>query len=230
MADVKLNFSSQWPSIQVAKVVASPATAGEAASYPDIRKIKHGLGYPPFAVGFGSSTGSDTYNNMVGLDVDSTYVYIKDYGGQSWPLLDSIVIYALDITQAVNYPIIPTAYGDVIKDSGNTDLRKFLLHSRAVSPMVLNVTTGGTFGTAGTVTYTSPLTYPTFSFGWISNDKFGRWMNAPLAGQAYPVMNTDGFISSLQTLATSDGFGGKAIILTLRNPAIITTNTVSVTI
>lgn len=228
MADVKLNFSSQWPSIQVAKVIPNPATAGEAASFPYTRKFKHNLGYPPFAVGFKSNPLSTSiYGAMIGLDMDSTYVYLPDLGGAT---LDSIVIYALDVSNPVTYPVIPTAIGDVVKDTGSTDLRKFLLHSRAVSPMVLNVTTGGTFGVNGTVTYTSPLNYPTFSFGWVSANKFGLWQNAPLAGQSYPVMQTNGFTSTLQTLSSSNGFGGLALILTLRNPAIITTNTTSVTI
>lgn len=239
MANIKLNFSSQWPTVQVAKVVASPHTAGEASTNPYIRKIKHNLGYPPLAIGMAAPNGSASYNTMVGLDVDETYVYIPGYAGSFQQTLECAVIYALDITKPFNYAQYSSQVGKVLKDTsgGNLDLRKFLLHSRAVGPMVLAVV-NKTY-TAGDLnfTYTSPLTYPTFQFGyvrWIEANggrPAGTWQNAPLASQAFPRLVTDGYTSSLGGTTIGGNLAvDRGTIITLRNPAIITENSVTVNI
>ena len=240
MADIKLNFSSQWPTIQVAKVVANPHNAGEADTYPYIRKIPHGLGYPPLAIGLGPSNGAASYNIMDGLDVDENYVYIRDYAGIMQPNLECAVIYALDISKAYDYAEYTSQIGEVIQDENTAvDLRKFLLHSRAVGPMVLNISTKDYENTVEgmVLRYQSPLNYPTFQFGYIRCAitvgvlRTGVWKNAPLASQAWPWLSSNGFLSRL-TSTTIDGqlAGDKGSIITLRNPAIITENTTTVTL
>lgn len=252
MPNIKLNFSSQWPSIQVAKVIASPHTAGEADTNPYLRKIPHGLGFPPLAIGLGPDNGTASYNPMEGLDVDDTYVYIRDYAGIGWPNLECAVVYALDISQPFNYADYTSQTGTVLQDQSPTvDLRKFLLHSRAVSPMVLNVSTKTwTVSEQSNLVYTSPLNYATFQFGYVhaaqtsGGFRAGVWKNAPLAGQAYPVLFSDGFTSSLSTSIINGQYDSNFIyipgtgqvltdigsIITLRNPAILTENTTTVTI
>lgn len=242
MADIKLNFSSQWPSVQVAKVIASPQTVGgEAISYGGyVRRHKHNLGYPPLAVAMGPANGAASYNAMEAVDVDDTYIYV-DTQTFGWPAITCIVVYALDITNAYDYKNYESAIGDVVEDTsgGTIDLRKFLLHSRAVSPMVLSVRTKDYTLSDLTFTYTSPLNYPTFQFGYIRNAydggagsrPVGVWIGAPLAAQAWPVLQSDGFTSSLGSTTISGQLGGdKGSIITLRNPAIITNNSVSVSI
>jgi len=236
---ITFNFSSQWPNIQVSKVLASPHTLGVAASYPYIKKIAHGLGYPPFAIGLGASSGAGSYNIMTGLDVDDTYVYIYDYAGIGWPVLDCAVIYSIDITQPFTYPYYSSEIGTVVTDTtgGTLDLRKFLLFSRAVSPMVLAVATKDYTTLDLTLTYNSPLAYPTFSFGFVrlavSGGVFtaGIWIYAPLQSQAFPWLVTNGVTSTLSsTIIGPDLVADKGSIITLRNPEIVTENSVDVSI
>jgi hypothetical protein len=239
MADIKLNFSSQWPTVQVAKVIASPDIAGEADTYPYLRKIKHNLGYPPLAIGMSAPNGGNTFNTMVGLDVDDTYVYIPDYASTSTQLLQCAVVYALDISKPFNYAQYASQVGDVLPDTsgGNLDLRKFLLHSRAVGPMVLAVATK-TYTTSDlSFTYVSPLNYPTFQFGYVhlattsGNLRAGLWKSAPLASQSFPWLNSDGYTSILGSTVTGGVLSADiGSIITLRNPAIITNNSVVVNI
>lgn len=236
MADIKLNFSSQWPTIQVAKVFNNPqVVGGEVADFPHSRKFKHNLGYPPFAIGMSKNAGVNSFELMVGLDVDDTYVYTP-LVYQGIGELDCAVVYAIDITKDFSYDNYISEVGEVIEDktSKGIDMRDFLLHSRAVGPMVLTQVTKNFTASDTNLTYTSPLNYPTFSFGWIrhsdpSSPRKGIWQNAPLTGQVWPVMFTDGYTSSLATTG-SPPLADKGSIIVLRNPAIITNNTVNVTI
>lgn len=237
MSDITLNFSSGWTSVQVAKVIANPSTAGIPDTFPYVCKIPHNLGFPPLAIGMGSS--SNGFNTMVGIDVDETYIYIEDYDSYWLPLLECAVVYHIDISEPANYDSYYNAVGDVQKDStnGNIDLRKFLLHSRAVSPMTLNVSCESFTPGDMTMSYTSKLSYPTFQFGYVRGApatgafRPGVWKNAPLAGQAYPVLNSNGYVSTLEsTLYNGSPVTDKGSIITLRNPAVITNNTVTVNI
>lgn len=239
MANIKLNFSSQWPNIQVAKVITSPSTVGEAMSYPYIKKIPHGLGYPPMTIGFRNNQSSTSLGfAMEGIDVDDTYVYIDDLEFTSTPILSYIVIYALDISKEYSYEEYTSEVGSVLEDTsgGELDLRKFLLHSRVVSPMVLSVKTKDYTTSDLSFTYTHPLDYPIFNFGWVrwnpnGTNQPGIWQNAPLAAQGFPWLNTDGFTSSLGSITIGGQPGAdKGSIITLRNPAIITESSASVNI
>lgn len=236
MADVKLNFSSQWPSVQVAMVIDNPGTGGEPASWPYVRKFKHNLKYPPLAIGMGKSSGDGIYASMTGADVDDDYVYtpFSDLSGT-----ECIVVYALDITNAYDYKSYDSAVGDVLEDTsgGQLDMRKFLLHSRSVSPMLLAVRTKNYTLSDMTLTYTSPLNYPTFQFGYVrwsdpaSPERLGIWQYAPLASQAFPWMPSDGYTSTLSSTTINGNLAAdKGSIITLRNPAIITSNTVNVSV
>lgn len=249
MADIKLNFSSQWPNVQVAKVVRNLSQAGEATAFPYQRRIKHNLGFPPLTIIMGGSSFED---NLATADVDDTYVYL--YEEQTTNNNSIVVVYNLDISEDYDYAQYSSEVGDVLQDTsgGQLDLRKFLLHSRAVSPMVLSVKTK-TFNKnslAGlNFTYMHPLNYPIFNFGYLRiaiDDgllKSGVWKGVPLNGQAWPVMPTNGFISAIESTVingtytnntwvpgTGDLASDKGSIITLRNPAIISNNTVSVTI
>ena len=220
MADIKLNFSSQWPTIQVAKVVTNP-TGGQ--------KISHNLGFPPLAIAYTTTPGYGTAMNLETVSDNTVFSRGSDY----------LVIYNVDISANFDYTSYTNAVGDPVKDetSGSIDLRKFLLHSRAVGPMLLSVHTKKYTTSDTTLTYTSPLNYPTFQFGYLRSNKpdlgagVGTWIGAPLAGHAWPVLRSDGYTSTLLT-AVSDGkvMADVGSIITLRNPAIITNNTTSVTI
>lgn len=252
MADVKLNFNSQWPTVQVAKVIHYPEDKpSETTSAPYDKKFKHGLGYPPLVIGMGGLTGRGPFNVMMGMDVDETYVYMvsNQYLKSD---LECIVIYTLNITEPFDYTNYESVVGSAPRDSSidSLDLRNFLLHSRAVGPMVLNVTNKDFVTLSDSIIeYTSPLNYPTFSFGYMRMTEDigilskGIWMNVALAGQAWPVMYTNGYTSRIGNTVkdgiwkndkyvpgTGSPMADKGSIITLRNPAIITDNTVEVTI
>lgn len=254
MADIKLNFSSQWPTVQVARVFSVGVDTSEATSYPYAYKYKHNLGYPPLAVVFGENAGIGSYLPMAGCNVDETYVYVNDEGG-GWPEPQTVVVYTIDISQAVEYPIYEEMNGDVLTDTDayDLDLRQFLLHSRAVGPMALSVDIKNfTIDSTATMTqtYTHALDYPIFQFGYqrVATEELfdpaGMWISVPLAGQAWPVLQTDGFTATQSTIPIDGSYDGSFMwipgtghvatdigsIITLRNPAIITNNTVEVTL
>lgn len=239
MADIKLNFSSQWPTLQVAKVFNNPQNVGGEVSdkWQYSRKFKHGLGYPPFAMGMSKNAGASSYNLMTGLDVDDTYVYVPlIYQGQGE--LDCAVVYAIDITRNFSYDNYISEVGDVVEDdsSRGIDLRDFLLHSRAVGPMVLTQVTKDFTTSDMNLNYTSPLNYPTFSFGWVRHSdpaggRVGIWQYAPPMGQAWPVAASDGYTTNVHSTTIGGVLAAdKGSLLVLRNPAIITDNTTNVTI
>lgn len=236
MADVVVNFNSQWSSIQVAKVIGSPTTAGVADAFPYLRKVEHGLGYPPLAIAMGVANGVNSYSAMVGMDVDSTYVYIDDPINNAY---QCVVVYALDISTEYDYTEYASVTGDVVEDTsgGTLDLRNFLLHSRAVSPMLLSVKTKTYTLSDLTFSYTHPLSYPIFNFGYIRSAitsgtlRAGVWLNAPLQSQAFPWLSTNGFTSNLGSTSSSGVLtADKGSIITLRNPAIVTSNSINVSI
>ena len=176
-------------------------------------------------------------NLMVGLDVDDTYVYVPAVYANLTEL-ECAVVYAIDITKNFNYDNYTSEIGDVLEDTSSMgiDLRDFLLHSRAVGPMVLTRITKDFTTSDLNLNYTSPLNYPTFSFGWVRHSdpaggRVGIWQYAPPMGQIWPIAPSDGYTTNVRS-TTIDGVlvADKGSILVLRNPAIITDNTTNVTI
>lgn len=253
MADIKLNFSSQWPTVQVARVFDIATDTSEPTDYPYSHKFRHGLGFPPLAIRFGANAGVGSYLPMAGADVDEEFVYVDDEG-EGWPAPETVVVYAIDISQPIEYPVYDEMNGDVLTDNDayDLDLRKFLLHSRAVGPMVLSVNVKDFTLEDMSQSYTHPLDYPIFQFGYqrFAEDTdipwfiTGIWKSVPLAGQAWPVLATDGFTASQGTIPLDGEYDeefmyipgtghvatDKGSIITLRNPAIVTNNTVEVTL
>lgn len=223
MADLSLNFSSQWPTIQVAKVIYEPQTFGETdPNYS--RKHKHGLPFPPLAIGMGFANGSESYSPMLPLDVDNEYVYMPTII-PSRDTLECAVIYAVDISSNFDYRNYSSITSDPLPDTsrGSMDMRKFLLHSRSVGPMLMSVATKNFSPGDVTLTYISNLEYPSFVFGYVLWS--GIWMAAHQQGQAYPVTNTDGHVSTV--FANNPALQTRGSIVAIRNPAIITHNTVT---
>lgn len=223
MADVVFNFNSQWPNVQVVKVIKNPAAS---------TAYEHGLGYPPMAIVHGGR-----YLTMDLVDCDNTYVYTPSNPSGTAP--DHLVIYSLDVSTPFTYPTFPEIYGDVTPDESDTplDLRNFLLHTRAVSPMVLKVETKNYTAADYNMTSASPLSYPTFHFGWqraaITSGQFvaGRWKSVPLGGQSFPWMVSDGYTATNNsTLQSGSPVTDIGSIVTLRNPSVVTANTVNVSV
>lgn len=234
MADVKFNFSSEWPTVQVVRVISDPINSGPTDSSSGDVMLYHGLGYPPLAIGLGSPRGSNFNFQMEVLSVDENYLYITPQLATDPP--ECAVIYAVDISEPFSYPGHDSAIGTPLEDTsgGTLDLRDFLLHSRAVGPMLLDVATKTFSSNSDRLTYYSKLPYPTFSFGFVhttTDSSWGRqnrWVNARLGAQAYPRLFSDGFISYVHPENIADQDRGSIVVL--RNPAIILHNTVTVTL
>lgn len=208
-SDSNLVFSSGWPSLAVA---ASGICDGSG-------KIAHNLGFPPFSLGW-----ANTPATMVFPDMDSTYLYSNPG--------DYVVAYDLDITKDVDYAY--TAASSVVQpyDNGygikmaiegknidSTDLRDFIVHSRAQSPLVLAVKTeisadAANVAIAGspTIQYTNKVGYQTWVFGYVYLNASSRYAFAPMYSQAYPRLFTDGIKSYLTY------FDNKASLVILRDP------------
>lgn len=235
MADIKLNFSSQWPSLQVVKVLPTSSSEwGVDPSDSSVKRAKHGLDFPPLCISYLNGLMD---NVEVGLEMDKEYVYYID--DEFMTRADCIIVYNIDISKEFIYPNSDSFIGEIPKDSStdDTDMRDFLLHSRTVAPMLYSIVTKEFSLGDLTMTYTHDLGYPIFNFGFLYMDVVGgmfhkdRWMSVPLAGQAWPVMPTDGITSSITSFATSGTPDAtKGSIVTLRNPYIISNNTTSVTI
>jgi hypothetical protein len=208
-ADSSMIFSSAWPSLAVA---ARGVTDGSG-------KFAHNLGFPPLTLGWSGSPAS-----MKFPDFDNTFAYA--------PTGTFVACFDIDITKDVDYPYTALAgpsypydpnYGIKMTIEGrnidSTDLRDFLLHSRAQSPLVLAVKTEasvdpGNAAIAGvpTIQYTNKLGYQTWVFGYVYSTTLTRYINAPLYAQAYPRLFSDGITSYLSY------FDNKASIIVLRDP------------
>jgi hypothetical protein len=208
-----LLYNSSWPSLAIVKVTSSS----------DGSPIAHTLPYPTLAIQLGDTVSPTSYTGMVPLDTDSTYVYPDSPG--------TIVIYNLDISTDIDYPYsVKTQvrstynpdYGIKIVKSGSdiesNDLRDFILHTRAGSPMVLAVKTEETVSTVNptVLQYTNPIGYPCFVFGYVQRTG-GRYDISPPGGQAYPITFSDGTTSYID-LSSTPPYTGKASLVILRNP------------
>ena len=156
-ADYQFVFNSNWPSLQVAFDTTVTIAANATLTIP------HNLNFTPFTVGWilqnGISIGRifayaqrfiSAPQSTVSFTFDSTNVYLTGDTTNSYEV--NIKCYNLDITTSVDYtfpqyPKYPTLYDNTTgikvtksgKQINSTDLRDFILHSRAQSPAVLSV-------------------------------------------------------------------------------------------
>lgn len=243
-----LIFSSSWPSLPIATEIKIPdATA--LATYTTVGsyyRIPHKLTYPPFTMYWqkadisGQAGMGNVYLRQI-ADVDRTYVYIKapqtiEGAAGVTPPID-IKCFALDLSVDIDYL---TPVGDNLqsgydsnfgikvskpnKDISSKDLRDFILHSRAQSPLILAVKNESTVNSAntGVVQYTSKLPYPVWVYGFVrqftaggtpktNSDFYGY---SPYYAQAFPVTTTDGFVSYINFSSGANG----ATLVVLRDP------------
>ncbi len=200
--DADMLFSSAWPSIAVAKEVEIPAGTTSYA---------HNLGFPPFPSAWQKSYQplTPTYSQeapnawtRIGtlyndLSVDENNVYFPSHTD-----ITHIKLYNIDISTQQSYRFVrPSAvrktydpnFGIRVakegEDINSDDLRDFLIHSRAQSPLVLSVVTSVTDSTGGYAEFTDPQGYTSWVFGFIRNTTTRRWNMIPYISQAYPSLS-----------------------------------------
>ena len=197
-ADYQFVFNSNWPSLQVAFDTTVTIAANATLTIP------HNLSFTPFTVGWilqnGISIGRifayaqrfiSAPQSTVSFTFDSTNVYLTGDTTNSYEV--NIKCYNLDITTSVDYtfpqyPKYPTLYDNTTgikvtksgKQINSTDLRDFILHSRAQSPAVLSVVTealgvpwnssffGGIQQGFNVISYTNPAGYTPWVYGFYS--------------------------------------------------------------
>jgi hypothetical protein len=242
-ADYQFVFNSNWPSLQCAFDQLVTLSPGQSQT------LAHNLGFPPFTQGwllqnavsvgriFAVSESFEGYQTNVTMTFDKTNVYLTNNDSVSWTV--NVKCYNLDISTPANYtlsqyPTFTRAYdpsvGIKVTKSGkqikSTDLRDFILHSRAQSPAVLSVQSqpyyGQPFGTfyVYQLVYQNPANYVPWAFAFINTG------NGVYAGLA-PGGQQSGFVFLLtkslteytpQTNAPSYNGAGASLVWTDTNP------------
>jgi len=187
-ADYQFVFNSDWPSLQTAfeKTVVVPAGGA-------VVTVLHRLGFFPLTFVFLTQNNqfvgrADIGNTDVACFIGKQGLYLTNNNVSS-SYTANIKCYNLDLQKphdytlpkfpAVNQPYDPTVgikvakYG---KDIHSTDLRDFILHSRAQSPALLSVVTERSAVTSPLggglerISYTNPAGYIPWIGGYIGNN------------------------------------------------------------
>lgn len=231
--DADLLFSSAWPSLPIVK---------QATVAAGVEEYEHNLGFPPLfsvwqkayqplfpdyseAVADGWTRIGTLYGNV---SCDENKIYFP--AGTD---LTHIKVYNVNLTQERDYGYVPGSairgsydpnFGIKIAKEGedvdSSDLRDFILHSRAQSPLILSVKTATENATGGTATYTDPQGYVSWVFGFVRNATTGRWTMIPYFSQSYPelsITNTDS--NAVYTAEYVSAFGDdNSALVVLRDP------------
>ncbi len=217
-ADYQLIFNSNWPSLQVAFDARISVPAGTTVPTP------HGL-YPiyPLTMGWAILNGvnkgrifapSENFESPAQIDVQLTFdnenVYLTNTSAIDYEV--AVKCYNLDISKQVDYtlPAPPTVkqiydptFGIKVVKYGrsiaSTDLRDFILHSRAQSPATLSVVTEETSPVLGTgfasaIQYNNPPGYVPWVLAFINGPGSGL-PYSPLA----PGNQPSGYLFHLST-------------------------------
>lgn len=238
--DYELIFNSSWPTLAIAIDQTVNITTDATGAYT----FTHNLGFPCLAMAWvvsGNTTNGRTFPNIT-----STQLLFSGLTGQT--LLSpntaytiNVKCYNLDISIPQSYDYLQSAaiaqaydpnYGIKItkqnKNINSKDLRDFILHSRAASPMVLAIVTehSATVSSASLsiLNYTNPQNYVPWAFGYVEQTSAGvtSYVFAPIANQAYPTFSYSS-VSVRMSLITNGGGGytGKGSLIILRDPLFV---------
>jgi hypothetical protein len=212
--DVNLAFNSQWPALREVKAGEIRGSTSETFT-----TIPHGQDFVPMMLTWGKDSG---YLNMPrqNIFIDNTNIYWSHPGIGSQLDETSIMIFDVDIEKPFKAPAINLRFTKEGKDASSRDLRDYIIHSSARTPLLHEVFVG-----TGNVTYAHDLPYSPIFLVFAQTTLLG----AP--GTPYVLLNnfagvtTDGKTISVTGLTA----GGKVSIVILKDPFNID-NAVSVTI
>lgn len=239
--DYDLIFNSSWPSLAIAFDQVVTVTYNNLG-VPSPTSITHNLGFYPLTMAWQFSDSTMT-TSLGRLSTSSINVGVNDFFipaalGVSTTVYLNIKAYNLDISQPQNYNYIqPPAtnlpydktYGIKVskqgKSTSSTDLRDFILHSRAASPQVLAVVTEATnYNTTtnvgndnGVLFYQNPQGYLpwVFAYGAVTSNNQTVYEWAPPYAQAYPTVS---FTSLGEARLPLSNNPAKGSIIALRDP------------
>jgi len=234
-------FNSSWPSLQIAfqTTITSLSSLTFDTTYYAYR-VPHNLGYPPFtfmwAVNKRYSTLANTYERYIPA-VDNTYIYLQIPSSETLFAPVNIKCFNINLTKDVDYTLLTgdnsflaydSNFGIKIsksnKQTTSKDLRDYVVHSRAQSPLMLAVKTQKTITNpvstvdgSYTIQYTSKLSYPAWVYGFVGRSTANNYYQfGQLYSQAYPRTFTDGFVSYISYLPSS-GDDSATLVIT-RDP------------
>jgi hypothetical protein len=230
--DVNLAFSSQWP---VLRIIHS----GQVKVLGELfTTIPHNLSFTPMIITWSPTNG---FLNMPrqNVFVDSKNVYWSHPGNTSTSELNdtSIMVFDIDIEKAFNAPIINASTSSSAasssrvgirltkenKDTSSRDLRDYILHSSARSPLLHAV-----IPNIGNTSYTHNLPYNPIFIVFAQQDMSS--FNG--SGIAYVLLNNfAGVTTKDKTISISGQIDGyKNSIVILKDPFYIDSNVMKVTI
>lgn len=231
-ADYQYVFNSDWPSLAIAfdQVITVKANS--------IGKVTHGLGFFPLTMAWFSINGVSVGRFYGGTSFDKQNVYI-DNSYSSTDVTVDIKCYNVDISTSQDYalpkpPNFKTNYDPSIgikvvkygKSIISTDLRDFILHSRAQSPAILVIKTqvdGFVGGGSNSISYVNPANYTPWVLGFICpfGDNTTYQCYPPGGNQSSPAFFQLGTKSVIRTAGTT----GNGSLVVLRDPLVIPTST-----
>lgn len=229
--DVNLAFSSDWPVLRVIKS-KELKVLGET-----LTPILHGQNFTPMILTWGPSNG---FLNMPrqNIFVDRKNIYWSHPGNGSQLDDTSIMVFDVDIEAAFNAPSINLSTSSSAastskvglrftkegKDTSSNDLRDYILHSSARSPL-LHAVVPATLPATGMFSYTHDLPYnPIFL-------AFAQTTVSGVDGMPYVLLNNfAGVTTSGKTITVSGTASAKVSIIILKDPFFIDSNLTDVTI
>lgn len=184
-ADYQYVFNSDWPSLAIA------FESKVDVPYLGSVTVPHNLGFYPLTMGwtllngvnigrtFATSGNLSGAQNDVSLTFDNKNIYLTNNGTYNQVTYTvSIKCYNIDISKQVDYtfpkqPTIKSVYDPSTgikvskygKSIASTDLRDFILHSRAQSPAVLSIVTQADKN--GRIGYNNPVGYTPWTLAFV---------------------------------------------------------------
>jgi hypothetical protein len=245
-ADYQFVFNSDWPSLQVAfeKNVDLPASGFATTIVP------HSLGFYPLTFVHVTASGqyrgrADIGNKDVTCAIGKKGLYIFN-SSLTVSYTANIKCYNIDLTKAVDYklpkfPAVNQPYDATVgikvakygKAINSTDLRDFILHSRAQSPAILSIVTeksaiASPLGAGySRIQYTNPASYVPWITGYTS---FNGTIFEPLVyfPASWAIQSPGLLINSRTATLDFNSTTGGATLIMLRDPLIVA-NPVQVT-
>lgn len=241
-SDAQLLFSSSWPNLKVFTSLQFQQTI--PANSPTIVLYNHALGFVPAFIPYGGLGGSNNANGVAEISRQSLFVdnqNIYFLGGNPHPITLDIyaTLFYLNIEQAFTAPVVNTGssisgtpdkdFGIKLskanKDISSKDMRDFLLHSSARSPMVHAVVPGvipGSGAGVATFSYTHDLSYNPMFFAYVSTS----------AGvSSYFLINgVSGLNTTGNTITIKTTIGSLLSIIILKDPFTIVDNVINVSL
>ena len=255
-ADYQFVFNSNWPSLQIVFSKTISINSGDHVVVP------HNLGFYPLTMVYLTQDASVTlqwqgvlpgkaYTGRPDLEgggfqtfIDKTNIYITGIANGSSM---NIKCYNIDISAQKDYtlpkfPAVNQPYDSSVgikvgkfgKDIHSTDLRDFILHSRAQSPAILSVVTEKSAKTSplggglSRISYTNPANYVPWIYGFIgftsTLTQFGLGSTFVYEAAIWGVQTSGLVISSVTAsldFFPSDPNNQVASLIVLRDPLVV---------